>query len=322
MLQIFSSKYEIIPRYKISPNQYNDEYDILCIMNYIKREISMNCGNNNSGYDRMNRCCEKPRREMPKCESVRPARECVKPSCGCERTHREYTKPNCGCERTHSEYMKPDCGCERTHREYTRPSCGYEMPHNECVKPSHRCAAEEPMVENIIVVNDCSCQEFMRLYDWYNCTADKAHREFMGAEKGLNDAADCIKMGLEYNVKAKEIFDCMEEFLDSMNETDSCENKTAYDNTRNMNSCGCNTNCGCNTSSNNSCMPRCTPIKCDPCMKMREELKEMMCTINKLEEESLEHTKAATDKLMEARRLHKCLCELKNKVAKSCYPKC
>ena len=253
-------------------------------MNYRKREINMNCGSNNSCNDRMNRCCEKPRREMPRCEAVRP-------SC---------------------ESMRPSCGCERPVRESMRPSCGREMPHNECVRPSRSCAPEKEVVESIIVVNDCSCQEFMRLYDLYNCTADKARREFMGAEKGLNDAMDCIKMGLCYNEKAKEIYTCMDEFLDSMNETD---------NTRNTNNCGCNMNCGCNTNCNNSCMPR--PMhKCDPCMKMREELKEMICNMNKLEEESLECTKAAVDKLMEARELNKCICELKNKVAKNCYPKC
>ena len=237
----------------------------------------MNCGSNNSCNDRMNRCCEKPRREMPRCEAVRPVHESMRPSCGCERPVHESMRPSCGCE----------------------------MPQNERVRPSRSCAAKEA-VQNIIVVNDCSCQEFMRLYDWYNCTADKARREFMGAEKGLNDAMDCIKMGLCYNEKAKEIKTCMDEFLDSMNETD---------NTCNNNNCGCNTGC------NNGCMPRHTH-KCDPCMKMREELNEMICNLNKLEEESLECTKAAVDKLMEARELNKCLCELKNKVAKNCYPKC
>lgn len=224
----------------------------------------MNCGSNNSCNDRMNRCCEKPRREMPRCEAVRPSCESMRPSCGCE------------------------------------------MPKNECVRPSRSCVPEKEVVESIMVVNDCSCQEFMRLFDWYNCTVDKARREFMGAEKGLKDAMDCIKMGLCYNEKAKEIKTCMDEFLDSMKETD---NK-------------CNTNnCGCNTGCNNSCMPR-HMHKCDPCMKMREELNEMICNLNKLEEESLECTKAAVDKLMEARELNKCLCELKNKVAKNCYPKC
>ena len=272
----------------------------------------MNCGSNNSCNDRMNRCCEKPRREMPRCEAVRPSCESMRPSCGCERPMHESMRPSCGCEKPMHESMSPSCGCERPVRESMRPSCGREMPHNECVRPSRSCAPEKEVVESIIVVNDCSCQEFMRLYDLYNCTADKARREFMGAEKGLNDAMDCIKMGLCYNEKAKEIYTCMDEFLDSMNETD---------NTRNTNNCGCNMNCGCNTNCNNSCMPR--PMhKCDPCMKMREELKEMICNMNKLEEESLECTKAAVDKLMEARELNKCICELKNKVAKNCYPKC
>ena len=247
----------------------------------------------------------------------------MRPSCGCERPAHESMRPSCGSERPAHESMRPSCGSERPRREYTRPSCSYEMPKSECARPSRscECEAEKEAIENIIVVNDCSCQEFMRLHDWYNCTADKSRREFMGAEKGLKDAMDCIKMGLEYNEKSKEIFDCMDEFLDSMNETDSCGRKHACNNTRNTNNCGCNTNCGCNNTCNNSCMPRCTP-KCDPCMEMREELREMMCNINKMEEESLECTKAAIDKLMEAKELHKCLCELKNKVARNCYPKC
>ena len=271
----------------------------------------MNCGSNNSCNDRMNRCCEKPRRVMPRCEAVKPSCESMRPSCGGERPMQESMRPSCCGERPMQESMRPSCCGERPMHESMRPGCGCEMPQNECVRPS-RCCREKEAVQNIIVVNDCSCQEFMRLYDLYNCTADKARREFMGAEKGLNDAVDCIKMGLCYNEKAKELFTCMDEFLDSMNEED---------NTRNTNHCGCNMNCGCNTNCNNSCMPR-QMQKCDPCMKMREELKEMICNMNKLEEESLECTKAAVDKLMEARELNKCICELKKRVAKNCYPKC
>lgn len=268
----------------------------------------MNCGNNNSCYDRMNRCSEKPRREMLRYEPVRP-------SSSRERSAAESVMPSCGCEKSAVESVRPSCGCEKSRSEHTKPSCGYEMPKNERVRPNRSgVAGDREVVESILVVKDTTCQEFMRLYDWFNCTDDKSRREFMGAEKGLKDAMDCIKMGLDYNEKAKEIANCMDEFLDSMNETDSCETKSAYNNRRNHNNCGCNNSC--------NSMNRCTPKMCDPCMKMREELREMMCNLNEIEEESLECTKAAIDKLKEARELHRCICELKNKVAKNCYPKC
>ena len=344
----------------------------------------MNCGNNHSCCDRMNRCGEMPRREMsrrempsceavrpscemvrpshemvmPSCESVRPAREMVRPSCESARPSCEMVRPSCemvkpSCEmvrpshemvRPSCEMVKPSCemvrperemvrpshemvrpSCEtvrparemvRPAREYTRPSCSFEMPQNEYVRPSRGCGAEKEVVENITIHNDCSCQEFMRLNDWFNCTFDKSRREFMGAEKGLMDAKDCIKMGLCYNEKVKEISICMDESLESMNETDSCETHHACHNRRNTSNCGCNTNC------NNSCMQRCESKKCDPCMKMRRELNEMLCNLNKVEEESLEHTQKAIDKLMEAKQLSQCICELKNKLAKNCYPKC
>ena len=349
----------------------------------------MNCGNNHSCCDRMNRCGEMPRREMsrremptcepvrpscemvrptcepvrPSCEMVRPeremvrpSREMVRPSCemkkpSCEmvrparemaRPSREMVRPSCEMKKPSCEMVRPSCemekpscemmrpSCEpvrparemvRPSREHTRPSCSCEMPQNECVRPSRGCTAEKEVVENIIMQNDCSCQEFMRLNDWFNCTFDKSRREFMGAEKGLMDAKDCIKMGLCYNEKVKEISICMDEFLESMNEADSCETHHACHNRRNTSNCGCNT-CGCNTNCNNSCMQRCEPMKCDPCMKMRRELNEMLCNLNKVEEESLECTQKAIDKLMEAGQLSKCICELKNKLAKNCYPKC
>jgi len=358
-------------------------------MKYRKREVIMNCGNNHSSCDRMNRCGEMPRREMsrremPTCEPVRPSCEMVRPTCepvgpscemvrptcepvrpSCEmvrptremvrperemvRPSHEMVRPSCESVRPAREMVRPSCemvkpscemrpshemvrpSCEtvrsaremvRPAREYTRPSCSCEMPQNECVRPSRGYAAEKEVVENITIHNDCSCQEFMRLNDWFNCTFDKSRREFMGAEKGLMDAKDCIKMGLCYNEKVKEISKCMDEFLESMNETDSCETHHACHNRRNTGNCGCNTTCGCNTNCNNSCMQRCEPMKCDPCMKMRRELNEMLCNLNKVEEESLECTQKAIDKLMEAGQLSKCICELKNKLAKNCYPKC
>ncbi|WP_310603420.1 hypothetical protein [Anaerosporobacter sp.] len=281
----------------------------------------MNCGNNNSGYTRMNRNCGNTR---PSCESS-------KPSCGDVRSSCENTKSNCGCGRTMTEYTRPSCNYERVN-EAAESNCG-RMPMNEAVES--------------INVEDCSCQEFMRIFDWYNCTTDKASREFMEAEKDLNDAIECIKMGLAYNEKAKDINTCMDEFLDAMNEENVCDKQATCGNARNdcntrcncdmrntcssncNNSCSgrcnnsCNTNCACacNVMSMNSCTQGCSRRN-DPCMQMRAELKEMICDINKVEEESLEHAQQAVDKLMEAQKLRKCACELKSKVARNCFPKC
>ena len=60
----------------------------------------------------------------------------------------------------------------------------------------------------------------------------------------------------------------------------------------------------------------------DPCTQMREQLRDMIEVLTNLEEESLKHAQESMDKLMEAKQMHKCLCELKDKIAKNCFPKC
>lgn len=259
----------------------------------------MNCSYGNSCYDRNNRCCENTGRRleyvkeeccMPCCPKVEPRREC------------ECKKPVC-CDRS-----KQDCCCETK-----KPVC-CDRPKQDCCcevkKPVCGCKQNE-QVSNIVIVNDCSCQEFMRIYDWYNCTADKAHREFLEAEKELKDAIDCIIMGLGYNAKAKEFSQFMDEYLDSMKE----------DHDKDMN-CGCNTTCGCRNTCERSNTCGCNSKRMNPCTEMREQLHEMMEVLNCLEGESLKHAQQSMDKLMEAKQMHKCLCELKEKIAKNCYLKC
>ncbi|WP_167958289.1 hypothetical protein [Anaerosporobacter faecicola] len=185
-------------------------------------------------------------------------------------------------------------------RERERQECGDRKP--ACERETPRCGCRNEQMENegadlnIILVNDCSCQEFMRMYDWYNCSADKAHREFMIAEKNLRDAMEYMKMGMEYNQKAKEIHSYMEEFLDGMDGTDDGVEK--------------------------GCKRTCHACNCDPCKQMREEWIEMMDTLNTIENDSLKHTKEAITCLMDAQNLHRSLCQLKNKVANTCFPKC
>lgn len=281
----------------------------------------MNCGNN-SCSNRMNRC----EMQRPKSECVKPVCERQRPDCGSERPMRGRESLGGGCERPRRERERSGCGCEMSGREYTRPrtsyemprcetekpSCGSEMPRCEVMKPSCGCEQENEMVENIFIINDCSCHEFMRVYDWYNCVVDKAHREFMEAEKNLKDAMECITMGLNYNEKAKEIGMYIDDFLDSMKESDSCDNQPSSCLARNTSNPTCN----------NSCTQMCTASKCNPCMQMRAELHEMLATVNEMEMDSLEHTNEALDKLMAAKQLHNCLNELKSKIAKNCYPRC
>ncbi|WP_455716143.1 hypothetical protein, partial [Anaerosporobacter sp.] len=205
------------------------------------------------------------------------------------------------------EMERPSCGSERPRREYTRPRSSYEMPSCENVKPSCGCEQKAEMVENIFIINDCSCQEFMRINDLYNCTFDKANRELMDAVKNLSDAMESIVMGLCYSDRANEISSYINEFLGSMEESDSSDNQPTCPTMR----------CTCNQTCNNSCTQM-----VNPCMQMREDLNELICTLNDLEKEGLEHTKEALDKLMDAKELRKCIGELKSKVAKNCYPKC
>lgn len=187
------------------------------------------------------------------------------------------------------------------------------------------------VVDKILVVNDCSCQELMRVNDWYNCIVDKSKREFYQANKELEDAMEDITRGISYSEKAKEISDFINSYLDSVEKNKVTEKDMCCEQ-----KCGCNTSCYnttccCNPCVNetSNCNTTCKMAKAYPCKKsenacdlMADKYNEMYHNLNQLECEALKATQQAAEKLAEIKKLQKCMSELKDQIVKKCYPNC
>lgn len=248
----------------------------------------MNCGCNNSCYDRTNQCNGEIKRRFEYCnENTCNENTCYKNTC---------KESNCK---------------EDTCKEIN-------------------------VIDKILIVNDCTCQELMRVNDWCNCTMDKAKREFYQAEKGTKEVMDALTLGMTYSDKAKEISDYLFSYIDSVEDkkedvkkngccNQSCRSTTmSYNTTCCCNPCenemqSCNKNCGMNMK-----MPKqyTCKEKENPCKQMVDQYNEMADKLRHLECEALKNTQEVNEKLMEMKKMQKCMCELKSQILKNCYPQC